>query len=138
MPGKRPDRNRSRCVIVGSHKAAGATDARKARLWCGQEFYRWPPIGARSVLRWPDNARVALAVIVNLSTGIGRCRKTRRWRSARWAAPRGSELRPGVRVLGHWLEYNEPAALDAWEKVRTFLAENLANPLMPGGIEGQN
>jgi len=51
-----------------------------------------------------------------------------------------SELRPGVRVRGHWLEYNEPAALDAWEKVRTFLAQNLANPttVMPGGIEGQN
>ena len=38
------------------------------------------------------------------------------------------ELRPGIRVLGHWLEYNKPAALDAWEKVRTFLAEIPANP----------
>ena len=31
-----------------------------------QDFYPWSPIMARPVLRWPDNARVALAVIVNL------------------------------------------------------------------------
>ena len=31
-----------------------------------QELYPWSPIIARPVLRWPDNARVALAVIVNL------------------------------------------------------------------------
>ena len=31
-----------------------------------QEFYPWSPIVSRPVLRWPDNARVALAVIVNL------------------------------------------------------------------------
>src|SRR2546430_14543640 len=31
-----------------------------------QDFYPWSPISARPVLRWPDNARVALAVIVNL------------------------------------------------------------------------
>jgi len=31
-----------------------------------QEFYPWSPIVTRPVLRWPDNARVALAVIVNL------------------------------------------------------------------------
>jgi hypothetical protein len=31
-----------------------------------QDFYPWSPIVARPVLRWPDNARVALAVIVNL------------------------------------------------------------------------
>ncbi len=31
-----------------------------------QDFYPWSPIVARLVLRWPDNARVALAVIVNL------------------------------------------------------------------------
>jgi dienelactone hydrolase len=36
-------------------------------------------------------------------------------------------LQPGVRRFGHWLEYNEPAATDAWEKVRAFLATNLAN-----------
>jgi hypothetical protein len=30
------------------------------------DFYPWSPIVSRSVLRWPDNARVALAVIVNL------------------------------------------------------------------------
>src|SRR5258705_1505443 len=31
-----------------------------------QDFYPWSPIVARPVLKWPGNARVALAVIVNL------------------------------------------------------------------------
>lgn len=31
-----------------------------------QDFYPWSPIVTRPALRWPDNARVALAVIVNL------------------------------------------------------------------------
>ena len=31
-----------------------------------QPFYPWSPIVSRPILRWPDNARVALAVIVNL------------------------------------------------------------------------
>ena len=31
-----------------------------------QDFYPWSPIITRPILRWPDNARVALAVIVNL------------------------------------------------------------------------
>jgi peptidoglycan/xylan/chitin deacetylase (PgdA/CDA1 family) len=31
-----------------------------------QELYPWSPIITRPVLRWPENARVALAVIVNL------------------------------------------------------------------------
>ena len=31
-----------------------------------QDFYPWSPIAARPVLRWPEGARVALAVIVNL------------------------------------------------------------------------
>jgi dienelactone hydrolase len=38
------------------------------------------------------------------------------------------ELKPGVRSLGHWLEYNEPAARDAEERVRAFLAANLGGP----------
>jgi dienelactone hydrolase len=37
------------------------------------------------------------------------------------------ELQPGIRRFGHWLEYNEPAATDAWEKVRAFLAANLGS-----------
>jgi dienelactone hydrolase len=36
-----------------------------------------------------------------------------------------AELKPGIRFLGHWLEYNEPAAKDAEQKVRAFLATNL-------------
>src|SRR5215813_12818111 len=31
-----------------------------------QEFYSWSPIVTRPALRWPDGARVALVVIVNL------------------------------------------------------------------------
>jgi len=29
-------------------------------------------------------------------------------------------LTPGVRYLGHWLEYNEPAAKDAEEKTHAL------------------
>jgi dienelactone hydrolase len=36
-----------------------------------------------------------------------------------------AQLQPGVRVLGHWLEYNEAAAEDAEVKTCTFLAANL-------------
>src|SRR6516165_9024538 len=39
-----------------------------------------------------------------------------------------AELKPGIRSLGHWLEYNEPAAKDAEQKVRAFLAANLGGP----------
>jgi dienelactone hydrolase len=35
-------------------------------------------------------------------------------------------LTPGVRYQGFWLEYNEPAAKDAEEKTRAFLAAHLA------------
>ena len=34
---------------------------------------------------------------------------------------------PASVFLGHWLEYDKNAAADAWEKVSTFLATNLAN-----------
>ena len=36
-----------------------------------------------------------------------------------------AQLVPGVRYLGNWLEYNEPAAKDAAEKTRAFLAAHL-------------
>jgi hypothetical protein len=45
-----------------------------------QEFYSWSPIVTRPVLRWRDNARVALAVIVNLEHWDWRRRKAPRWR----------------------------------------------------------
>jgi hypothetical protein len=35
-------------------------------------------------------------------------------------------LTPCVRYGGYWLEYNEPAAKDAAEKTRAFLAAHLA------------
>jgi dienelactone hydrolase len=39
-----------------------------------------------------------------------------------------AELKPGIRSLGHWLEYDERAARDAEQKLRAFLAENLGGP----------
>jgi dienelactone hydrolase len=36
-----------------------------------------------------------------------------------------AEFKPGIRSLGHWLKYNEPATKDADQKVRAFLAETL-------------
>ena len=36
-----------------------------------------------------------------------------------------AQLTPGVRYLGNWLEYNEPAAKDAAEETRAFLAAHL-------------
>jgi dienelactone hydrolase len=45
-----------------------------------------------------------------------------------------AELKHGVRSLGHWLEYNEPAAADAEEKLRAFLAAHLGNA--PSGKPG--
>jgi len=37
------------------------------------------------------------------------------------------QLQPGTRFLGHWLEYNEPGARDAEQKVRAFLAAHLGS-----------
>lgn len=36
------------------------------RFGMDHEHYDWSPISARGILRWPDNARVALCVIVTL------------------------------------------------------------------------
>ena len=36
-----------------------------------------------------------------------------------------AELTPGMRSLGRWVEYDEPAARDAEQKLRAFLAANL-------------
>ena len=46
-------------------EGGGAMPAKQA-YGMDQDFYSWSPIIARPVLRWPDNARVALAIIVNL------------------------------------------------------------------------
>ncbi len=48
------------------------------------------------------------------------------------------EFQPGTRRSGHWFEYNEPAATDAWQKVRTFLAASLGRAATdePGTTEG--
>src|SRR5438067_7699063 len=62
---------RSACHARGTYERRRLVQ----REWCmpakraygiDQEFYPWSPIVTRPVLRWPDNARVALAVIVNL------------------------------------------------------------------------
>jgi dienelactone hydrolase len=39
-----------------------------------------------------------------------------------------AQLKPGMRVLGHWVEYDEAAARDAEQKLRAFLAANLGGP----------
>ena len=36
-----------------------------------------------------------------------------------------AQLKPGTRFLAHWLEYSEPAARDADQKLRAFLAAKL-------------
>jgi dienelactone hydrolase len=38
------------------------------------------------------------------------------------------QLQPGISFLGHWLQYDERAAADAWEKVTAYLAINLGTP----------
>ena len=50
-----------------------------------------------------------------------------------------AQLKPGMRVLGHWVEYNEPAARDAEQKLRAFLTANLGetSPDEPAGHERQ-
>jgi dienelactone hydrolase len=42
-------------------------------------------------------------------------------------------LQPGIRYLGHWLEYNEAAAKNAEEKTCAFLAANLGGAGVPIG-----
>jgi len=39
-----------------------------------------------------------------------------------------AQLTPGMRSLGRWVEYDEPAARDAEQKLRAFLAANLGGP----------
>jgi allantoinase len=45
-----------------------------------QEFYSWSPIVTRPILRWPDNARVALVVVVNLEHWDWEVPEGTRWR----------------------------------------------------------
>jgi peptidoglycan/xylan/chitin deacetylase (PgdA/CDA1 family) len=54
-----------------------------------QDYYQWSPISTRPVLRWPNNARVALAVIVNLE----------HWE---WEMPADYPLPPGAGQSGLW------------------------------------
>jgi len=47
-----------------------------------------------------------------------------------------AQFQAGVRSLSHWLEYNEPAAKDAEEKTRAFLAAHLGRaPSVKTGAE---
>ena len=50
-----------------------------------------------------------------------------------------AELKPGMRSLGRWIEYNEPAARDAEQKLRAFLAANFGETSAdePAGHERQ-
>ncbi len=36
------------------------------RFGMDHEHYDWSPLSTRGILRWPENARVALCVIINL------------------------------------------------------------------------
>ena len=38
-------------------------------------------------------------------------------------------LAPGMRRFGHWLQYSEPPAADAWAKVLAFLTAHLSHPM---------
>src|SRR6516162_2615354 len=51
-----------------------------------------------------------------------------------------AQLKPGMSALGHWVEYDEPAARDAEQKLRAFLAANLtgASADEPPGHERQS
>jgi allantoinase len=69
-----------------------------------QEFYSWSPIVTRPILRWPDNARVALVVIVNLE----------HWD---WEVPEGTQETPntpnllaaeGIRYVRDWGNDEQP------------------------------
>jgi dienelactone hydrolase len=64
--------------------------------------------------RRPDSAPIALTVYPGAHHGFN-----------------FAMLQPGRSSFGHWLEYNEPAAKDAEEKVRAFLAANLGTSDKP-------
>ena len=53
------------------------------RYGMDHEHYDWSPLTQRKKLRWPDNARVALCVIVNLE-------------HLEWSPPPGSYLSPTI------------------------------------------
>jgi len=54
------------CAIVVRAKQPERPMPAKRAYGMDQDFHPWSPIATRPVLRWPDNARVASAVIVNL------------------------------------------------------------------------
>ena len=55
-----------RSRVQGRSQQEGVGHARNANLWDGPGLLFLSPIVSRPRLRWPDNARIALAVIVNL------------------------------------------------------------------------
>jgi dienelactone hydrolase len=63
----------------------------------------------------PDSAPIALTIYPSVHHGFD-----------------VAYLMPGLRSLGRWLEYNEPAVRDAEQKLRAFLAANL------GGISRED
>src|SRR4029077_5222430 len=85
-----------------------------------QDFYPWSPIVTRPVLRWPEGARVALAVIVNLEhwdwegpPGGAEGAGPGGGRGGRGGAARG--LRPGGRRGG--AEEPTPAAIPRYRRL---------------------
>ena len=78
------------------------------RFGMDHEHYDWSPLNTRGVLRWPENARVALCVIVNLE-------------HMEWTPPQESYTSPlagGLEVWpeSHWLGFalRQPDVLQSY------------------------
>src|ERR1700728_3597860 len=65
IPGEMCAATGRACVIVVRNPPERPMPAKRA-YGMDQDFYPWSPIVKRPVLRWPGDAGVALAVIVNL------------------------------------------------------------------------
>jgi dienelactone hydrolase len=77
------------------------------------EADQWNEADACKTLRnlaWPDSASIDLTVYPGVHHAFD-----------------VAQLKPGRSSHGRWLEYDEPAARDAEQKTRAFLAEHLVS-----------
>ena len=80
------------------------------RFGMDHEHYDWSPLNTRGVLRWPENARVALCVIVNLE-------------HMEWTPPQESYTSPLAGGLEVWPESHWPGfALREADVFKTYMA----------------
>ena len=79
------------------------------RFGMDHEHYDWSPISTRGVLRWPDNARIALGVIVNLE-------------HMEWHPPEGSYVASLSGGLGdrRFTDYARPSHREYGHRVGIF------------------